>query len=53
MAPTHLVKIVVAELLGAERTLGLRIEDKVITAFTKPEAARFGWRLGDSIQVGS
>lgn len=48
---THLVKIVIAELIGAERTLGLRIENRVITAFTKPEAARFGWRLGDVIQA--
>jgi len=50
---THLVKIVVAELLGAEKTLGLRIENRVITAFTKDEAMRFGWRLGDCILVVS
>eukprot|EP00913_Durusdinium_trenchii_P012664 g11892.t1 len=48
---SHLVKIVIAELIGAERTLGLRIENRLITAFTKPEAARFGWRLGDCIQA--
>jgi len=48
---THLVKIVIAELIGTERTLGLRIENRVITAFTKPEATRFGWRLGDVIQA--
>ncbi|CAJ1378664.1 unnamed protein product [Effrenium voratum] len=48
---SHLVKIVVAELIGAEKTLGLRIENRVITAFTKPEAVRFGWRLGDCLVV--
>ncbi|CAE7615733.1 unnamed protein product [Symbiodinium pilosum] len=46
---THLVKIVIAELIGAEKTLGLRIESRVVTAFTREQAARFGWRLGDCI----
>ncbi|CAE7263015.1 unnamed protein product [Symbiodinium sp. CCMP2592] len=46
---THLVKIVIAELFGAEKTLGLRIESRVVTAFTKEEAVRLGWRLGDCI----
>eukprot|EP00441_Pelagodinium_beii_P027116 CAMPEP_0197659774 /NCGR_PEP_ID=MMETSP1338-20131121/49016_1 /TAXON_ID=43686 ORGANISM="Pelagodinium beii, Strain RCC1491" /NCGR_SAMPLE_ID=MMETSP1338 /ASSEMBLY_ACC=CAM_ASM_000754 /LENGTH=395 /DNA_ID=CAMNT_0043236863 /DNA_START=51 /DNA_END=1238 /DNA_ORIENTATION=+ len=46
---THKVAIVVAELFGEERSLGLRIENRVVTNFTKPEAARLGWRLGDCI----
>eukprot|EP00929_Paragymnodinium_shiwhaense_P091089 TRINITY_DN5112_c0_g1_i1.p1 TRINITY_DN5112_c0_g1~~TRINITY_DN5112_c0_g1_i1.p1 ORF type:complete len:467 (-),score=141.00 TRINITY_DN5112_c0_g1_i1:399-1718(-) len=51
---THKVAIVVAELFGDERSLGLRIENRVITKFTKPEAEKLGWKLGDCIiGVGS
>jgi len=46
---THKVAIVVAQLFGEERSLGLRIENRVVTNFTKPEAARLGWQLGDCI----
>jgi len=46
---SHMVAIVVAELFGEERSLGLRIENRVITNFTKQEAAKLGWRLGDCI----
>lgn len=46
---THKVVIVVSELFGEERSLGLRLENRVITKFTKPEAERLGWRLGDCI----
>lgn len=46
---SHKVAIVVAELFGEERSLGLRIENRVVTAFTKPEASRLGWILGDCI----
>jgi len=49
MPSTHKVAIVVAELFGEERSLGLRIENRVVTNFTKPEAAKLGWRLGDCI----
>lgn len=46
---THRVAIVVGELIGDEKSLGLRIENRVVTAFTKPQAEQLGWRLGDSI----
>jgi len=46
---THKVAIVVAELFGEERTLGLRLENRVVTKFTKTEAEALGWRLGDCI----
>jgi len=46
---THKVAIVVAELFGDERSLGLRLENRVVTRFTKPEAEKLGWRLGDCI----
>lgn len=46
---THKVAIVVAELFGEERSLGLRLENRVVTKFTKPEAEGLGWRLGDCI----
>lgn len=49
MPATHKVAIVVAELFGEERSLGLRIENRVVTNFTKPEAAKLGWKLGDCI----
>merc|ERR1711879_75710 len=46
---THKVAIVVAELFGEERSLGLRIESRMVTKFTKPEAEKVGWRLNDVI----
>lgn len=46
---THKVAIVVSELFGEEKSLGLRIENRIITKFTKPEAEILGWRLGDCI----
>jgi len=46
---THKVAIVVAELFGEERSLGLRLENRVVTKFTKTEAETLGWRLGDCI----
>lgn len=46
---THKVAIVVADLFGEERSLGLRIENRVVTGFTKPEAESLGWKLGDCI----
>merc|ERR550532_815859 len=46
---THKVAIVVAELFGEERSLGLRLENRVVTKFTKTEAEVLGWRLGDCI----
>jgi hypothetical protein len=46
---THRVAIVVGELFGEERSLGLRIENRVVTSFTKPDAERLGWKLGDCI----
>lgn len=47
--PTHKLMVSVAELFGEERSLGLRIENRVVTFFTKPEAASLGWVLGDCI----
>eukprot|EP00448_Togula_jolla_P005947 CAMPEP_0170607924 /NCGR_PEP_ID=MMETSP0224-20130122/21311_1 /TAXON_ID=285029 /ORGANISM="Togula jolla, Strain CCCM 725" /LENGTH=469 /DNA_ID=CAMNT_0010933117 /DNA_START=46 /DNA_END=1455 /DNA_ORIENTATION=+ len=49
MMAVHRVAIVVGELFGEERTLGLRIENRVVTKFTKPEAEKLGWKLGDCI----
>eukprot|EP00933_Yihiella_yeosuensis_P061747 TRINITY_DN64586_c0_g1_i1.p1 TRINITY_DN64586_c0_g1~~TRINITY_DN64586_c0_g1_i1.p1 ORF type:complete len:440 (-),score=109.66 TRINITY_DN64586_c0_g1_i1:84-1403(-) len=46
---THKVAVVVGELFGEERSLGLRLENRVVTRFTKPEAQRLGWKLGDCI----
>lgn len=46
---THKLAIIVGELFGDERTLGLRIESRIITKFTKPEAEKTGWKLGDCI----
>jgi len=46
---THRVAIVVVELFGEERSLGLRLENRVVTKFTKTEAEALGWRLGDCI----
>lgn len=46
---THKVAIVIAELFGEERSLGLRLENRVVTKFTKPEAEKLGWRLGDCV----
>lgn len=46
---THRVAIVVGELFGEERSLGLRLENRVVTRFTKPEAEKLGWKLGDCI----
>ncbi|CAE8637188.1 unnamed protein product [Polarella glacialis] len=51
---THKVVIGVAELFGEERSIGLRLEERLVTRFTKPEAEKLGWRLGDCIiGVGS
>lgn len=47
--PTHKVAVIVAQLIGEERSLGLRLENRVVTAFTKPEAQEIGWKLGDCI----
>lgn len=47
--PTHKVAVIVAQLIGEERSLGLRLENRVVTAFTKPEAQGIGWKLGDCI----
>lgn len=46
---THKVAIVVAELIGEEKSLGLRIENRIVTSYTKPEAGNFGWKQGDCI----
>jgi len=46
---THKVLVVVAELFGDEKSLGLRIENRVVTKFTKTEAEGLGWHLGDCI----
>merc|ERR1712008_121895 len=46
---THKVAIVVVELFGEERSLGLRLENRVVTKFTKTEAEALGWRMGDCI----
>lgn len=46
---THKVMIVVAELFGEERSLGLRLENRIVTRFTKLEAEQLGWVLGDHI----
>mmetsp|Transcript_118031 Transcript_118031/g.252109 ORF Transcript_118031/g.252109 Transcript_118031/m.252109 type:complete len:472 (+) Transcript_118031:51-1466(+) len=46
---THRVAIVVAELFGEEKSLGLRLENRVLTGFTKPEAEKLGWKLGDCV----
>lgn len=45
----HRVAIVQGELFGEERSLGLRIENRIVTALTKPQAAKLGWRIGDCI----
>merc|ERR1712137_1307006 len=34
---------------GDERSLGLRIESRMVAKFTKPEAEKVGWRLNDVI----
>jgi len=46
---SHKVLIEVKDLIGEERSLGLRLEDRVLTRFTKPEAEGMGWKLGDCI----
>merc|ERR1719188_1740025 len=46
---THKVLIEVKDLIGEERSLGLRLENRVLTRFTKPEAEGMGWKLGDCI----
>mmetsp|Transcript_165399 Transcript_165399/g.525631 ORF Transcript_165399/g.525631 Transcript_165399/m.525631 type:complete len:437 (+) Transcript_165399:2-1312(+) len=47
--PTHKLVVQVAQLFGEERSLGLRLENRVITKFSKPEAEGLGFRLGDCI----
>merc|ERR1719188_518441 len=46
---THKVLIEIKDLIGEERSLGLRLENRVLTKFTKPEAEGMGWKLGDCI----
>lgn len=46
---SHKVLIEVKDLIGEERSLGLRLENRVLTRFTKPEAEGMGWKLGDCI----
>merc|ERR1719323_59922 len=46
---THKVAIVVKEFIGDEKSLGLRLENRIVTKFTKPEAQKFGWKLGDAV----
>jgi hypothetical protein len=46
---THKVLIEIKDLIGEERSLGLRLENRVLTNFTKPEAEAMGWKLGDCI----
>jgi len=46
---THTVEVTVAVLLGEEQSLGLKLENRVITKFTKAEAGKFGFHLGDCI----
>jgi len=46
---THKLAIVVAELFGEERSLGLLLEERIVKKFTKPEAEKLGFRLGDCI----
>lgn len=46
---THKLVVVVGELFGQERSLGLRLENRVVTKFTLPEAEKLGFRLGDTI----
>jgi len=46
---SHRLAIVVAELFGEERSLGLRLENRIVTRLTKPEASGLGWHLGDCV----
>lgn len=46
---THKVMIEIKDLIGEERSLGLRLENRVLTRFTKLEAEGMGWKLGDCI----
>lgn len=50
-AGMHRLMVQVAELFGEERSLGLRLENRVVTKFTKPEAESLGFRLGDAIMA--
>lgn len=46
---THKVLIQVGELFGAEKSLGLRLENRIVTKLTMQEATILGWKLGDTI----
>lgn len=46
---THKVTVAVDKLFGQERSLGLRIDERVVTRFTEPEAEACGWKVGDII----
>mmetsp|Transcript_17609 Transcript_17609/g.31826 ORF Transcript_17609/g.31826 Transcript_17609/m.31826 type:complete len:163 (+) Transcript_17609:66-554(+) len=48
---THKTVLSVTELVGDKKSLGLRIEHKVVTDLTEPEVEKFGWRKGDVIMA--
>mmetsp|Transcript_22952 Transcript_22952/g.52610 ORF Transcript_22952/g.52610 Transcript_22952/m.52610 type:complete len:263 (+) Transcript_22952:66-854(+) len=48
---THKSVISVTELVGEKKSLGLRLEHKVVTNFTEPEVEKFGWKKGDVIMA--
>jgi len=50
----HKLAISVVDLFGEEQSLGLRLENRVVTKLLRPEAETVGWCLGDCILgVGS
>lgn len=46
---THRVAVVVTELFGHERSIGIGLENRIVTKFTRSEAESLGWRIGDCI----